>query len=81
MIPAHDSALLRGTVAANQVPGRCSGMRRTAETNRAGSEKDFHYPSTSHFSALAPASSRTRCSSAPKARASPSYTIRPSSST
>ena len=39
------------------------------------------YPSMSHFSALAPASSRTRCSSAPNSRASPSKTIRPSSST
>ena len=34
--------------------------------------KTARYSSMSHFSALAPASSRTRCSSAPKARASPS---------
>jgi hypothetical protein len=46
MIPAHDSAstiLLRGAVTANQVPVRWSGMRRTAETNRAGPQKDFRY--------------------------------------
>ena len=45
---------------------------KSDEVGRAGVYGTGPYPSMSHFSALAPASSRTRFSSAPNVRASPS---------
>ena len=47
-------------------------VRNLAEVGRVAGCERPPYPSMSHFSALAPASSRTRFSSAPNVRASPS---------